>query len=152
MSLQHFELLGRSGAGANSSVWKCRDARTGNIVAVKKIEGGSSLNQALAEAALTRVCAHKHVIGLLEMHQGSSSNTIYMVLEHCEATLARELLLSPRGLPLPRAKLLAYQLLQALEHLHVRQVRRGMCRAARQLAPQLVLESPWAGSCLRHHA
>ncbi len=111
-------------------------------MAVKKIEGGASLNQALAEAALTRVCAHKHVIGLLEMHQGASSGNVYLILEHCEATLARELLLSPRGLPLPRAKLLAYQLLQALEHLHVRQVCTGMCRAARQLAPQLLLDAP----------
>ncbi len=76
------------------------------------------------------------------MHQGASSGTVYIILEHCEATLARELLLSPRGLPLPRAKLLAYQLLQALEHLHVRQVCGGMCRAVRQLAPQLLLDAP----------
>jgi serine/threonine protein kinase len=46
--------------------------------------------------------------------------------EYADTNLSRELLLNPRGLPLPRVKLVAYQLAQALEHIHSQQVGRRL--------------------------
>ena len=47
------------------------------------------------------------------------------VLEHVDRTLSRELTFRPRGLPAPQIRLIAWQLLQALDHLHQRQVSDG---------------------------
>ena len=74
-----------------------------------------------------RACAHKHCVELLEAHQGTASGAVYLVMENIEHSLARELLLNPRGLPLPKSKLIAFQLAQALELVHSKQARADCC-------------------------
>ncbi|GLI67385.1 hypothetical protein VaNZ11_011566 [Volvox africanus] len=130
--MKRFELLGRNGAGANSTVFRCRDNASGEIVAVKKIEG-ATLPQILQEAAIMRVCAHKHCVSLLEAHQGLASGVVYLIMEYVEHSLSRELLLNPRGLSLPRAKQVAFQLATALEIVHRKKVIHGDLKPANVL-------------------
>ena len=80
------------------------------------------LELAVREAAVVRACEHKHVITLHGAYQGSASQAVYLVLDFHEKTLARELLLNARGLPLPKAKVVMWQLLQAVAHLHAKGV------------------------------
>jgi serine/threonine protein kinase len=72
-----------------------------------------------------RACAHKHCVELLEAHQGINSGVVYLVMEHVEHSLSRELLLNPRGLPIAKAKLIGLQLASALELVHNKKVRRS---------------------------
>ncbi|GIL55100.1 hypothetical protein Vafri_10716 [Volvox africanus] len=130
--MKRFELLGRNGAGANSTVFRCRDNASGELVAVKKIEG-ATLPQILQEAAIMRVCAHKHCVSLLEAHQGLASGVVYLIMEYVEHSLSRELLLNPRGLSLPRAKEIAFQLATALEIVHSKKVIHGDLKPANVL-------------------
>ncbi|GFR52496.1 hypothetical protein Agub_g15066 [Astrephomene gubernaculifera] len=120
--MQRFELLGRNGAGANSTVFRCRDLASGAVVAVKRPDGTATCQQVLHEAAVMRACSHEYILKLLEAYQGNSSGAFYMVLEHAEHSLSRELLLNPRGLPFDKVKLITYQLAQALEHMHGKQI------------------------------
>ena len=83
--------------------------------------------QILQEAAIMRVCAHKHCVELLEAHQGTTTGAVYLVMENVEHSLAREILLNPRGLPLAKAKLIAFQLAQALELVHRKEVGARCC-------------------------
>ncbi|GLC41565.1 hypothetical protein PLESTM_001215300 [Pleodorina starrii] len=128
--MQRFELLGRNGAGANSIVFKCRDVSSGAVVAVKKLAEGATFEQMLQEAAIMRVCAHQYTVGLLEAHQGVASGIVYLVMEHVEHALSRELLLNPRGLPLPKVKLVGFQLASALEFVHGKKVCHGDLKPA----------------------
>ncbi|EFJ48596.1 hypothetical protein VOLCADRAFT_60205 [Volvox carteri f. nagariensis] len=138
-ALQRFELLGRNGAGANSTVFKCRDTASGAIVAVKKLEGSTvpqvrlQLPLTYLQAAIMRACAHENCVTLLEAHQGLTSGVIYLVMEHAEHSLSRELLLNPRGLPLPKAKLVIFQLASALELIHGKKVVHGDIKPANVL-------------------
>ncbi|KAG2451238.1 hypothetical protein HYH02_003845 [Chlamydomonas schloesseri] len=119
--MQAYELIGRLGAGANSTVYKCKN-ESGAIVAVKKLDGHHTpVAQIVQEAAVMRTCAHKHTVELVAVYQAEGTGSVYLVMEQVEHCLSRELLLNPRGLPLPRAKLIIYQLAQALERMHSQQ-------------------------------
>lgn len=83
--------------------------------------------QIIQEAGIMRACAHKHCTTLLEAHQGVDSGICYVVMEHVEHSLSRELLLNPRGLLLPKAKIVAFQLCTALEHVHSKKVSHCPC-------------------------
>ncbi|KAG2435788.1 hypothetical protein HXX76_006984 [Chlamydomonas incerta] len=120
--MQAYELIGRNGAGANSTVWRAKNTDTGVTVAVKKLDGHQTpVAQIVQEAAVMRMCAHKHTVELVAAYQAEGTGSVYLVMEHVEHNLSRELLLNPRGLPLPRAKLIIYQLSQALELMHAKQ-------------------------------
>ncbi|PNW71981.1 hypothetical protein CHLRE_16g687400v5 [Chlamydomonas reinhardtii] len=120
--MQAYELIGRAGAGANSTVYRAKFPDTGVTVAIKKLDGHHTpVAQVVQEAAVMRACAHKHTVELLAAYQAEGTGSVYLIMEHVEHNLSRELLLNPRGLPLPRAKLIIYQLAQALELMHAKQ-------------------------------
>lgn len=78
--------------------------------------------QALWELCILQLCSHPHVAQLREAYRGVRTGHTYVVLELTDRPLTRELLHHPRGLPEDRVKLIAYQLLAALDHLHRQQV------------------------------
>ena len=104
-------------------MYRAKFPDTGVTVAIKKLDGHHTpVAQVVQEAAVMRACAHKHTVELLAAYQAEGTGSVYLIMEHVEHNLSRELLLNPRGLPLPRAKLIIYQLAQALELMHAKQV------------------------------
>lgn len=80
------------------------------------------LRHILREVALLRSAEHPNVVVLKEALRSASTGAVFLVFEHVEHTLSKDLLLNPRGLPPLQARLVMWQLLEALRFLHAKQV------------------------------
>ncbi|KAJ1947299.1 hypothetical protein FBU59_001890 [Linderina macrospora] len=119
-----YEKLDRIGEGTYGIVYKARHRRTGKIVALKRMRvnmddntSGLPLSSFREIALLTRL-RHANVVSVLEIAVGSSIDSVFMVMEHCECDLGT--LLDSRTTPFtePEVKSLMGQLLRGLEYCH----------------------------------
>ncbi|KXZ50271.1 hypothetical protein GPECTOR_17g910 [Gonium pectorale] len=117
------EFLGDLGSGSYGFVWKCQQRSSGRIVAVKGFKLAHKdkkfLDQAIREVRMLRAAGdHPNVVQLLEAFR-SSTGRVYMVFEFVERCLSSEL--HKRftcGLPAGQTRLVLWQLLAAVAHLH----------------------------------
>lgn len=88
-SVNEFEKLNRVGEGTYGIVYRARDTKTGEIVALKKVrmdekseEDGISLS-ALREIHLLMKLKHKNIVRLQEIAVGHRLTSIFLVMEYC---------------------------------------------------------------------
>ncbi|GFR48314.1 hypothetical protein Agub_g10195, partial [Astrephomene gubernaculifera] len=125
--MENYEYIADLGSGSYGFVWKCTQRSSGRTVAVKGFKLAHTdkrfLDQAIREVRMLRAaCDHPNVVQLLEAFR-SSSGRVYLVFEFVERCLSSEL--HKRftcGLPAGQTRLVLWQLLAAVAHLHAKKI------------------------------
>ncbi|XP_036390827.1 cyclin-dependent kinase 10 isoform X2 [Megalops cyprinoides] len=121
-SVKEFEKLNRIGEGTYGIVYRARDTRSGEIVALKKVRMDKEKDgipiSSLREIALLLRLRHPNVVELREVVVGSHLESIFLVMSYCEQDLAS--LLENMQTPFSEAqvKCIVLQLLRGLTYLH----------------------------------
>lgn len=138
---QAYEHLGCIGEGTYGVVLKCRDRRSGALVAIKRFKDSEHDDQArpttplrshtptqvkktaMREVHILRSLNHQHIVRLIGVFR--RKNKLHMVFEYVQHTLLELMERHPRGMPTPLVKTLLWQLLEAVAYLHTRKVTVG---------------------------
>ncbi|XP_056639045.1 cyclin-dependent kinase 4 [Diorhabda sublineata] len=138
-----YEALNRIGRGAYGTVYKAKDRKTGNDVALKRVcvpltEDGIPMNT-LREIALLRqlnTFDHPNIVRLLDVCHGQQMEKeliMYLVFEHVEQDLATYIEKNSKGFCSIEIRNLAKEILQGVDFLHSNRV------VHRDLKPQNLL-------------
>ena len=124
-SLSAYEKLGRIGEGTYGVVYRARDKKTNEIVALKKVRMDREKNgvpiTTLREVRILQLCcSHENIVHLLRVVQGNQLNNVFLVFEYCEHDLASLLDNMRQPFLESESKCLIVQLLKAVEYLHDR--------------------------------
>lgn len=99
-AVNEFEKLNRIGEGTYGIVYRARDTKSGEIVALKKVrmdekseEDGISLS-AMREIRLLLSLKHKNIVRLYEIAVGHRLTSIFLVMEYCTQCFMISLLFS----------------------------------------------------------
>ncbi|XP_076046653.1 cyclin-dependent kinase 10-like isoform X2 [Oratosquilla oratoria] len=121
-----FEKLNRVGEGTYGVVYRARDKRSNEIVALKKMrmekEKDGMPISGLREIMLLQACKHKNIVCLKEVVVGRSLESIFLVMEYCEQDLAS--LLDNMQMPFmeSQVKCIIIQVMKGLAYLHSKQI------------------------------
>lgn len=124
-SVYEFEKLGKISEGSYGVVFRARDKKTGDLVALKKLKMGKEREgfplYYLREISIMRSFNHPSVLGVKEVVVDESDHgfgNVYMVMEYMEHDL--KALLDSRKQPFSQSevKCLMLQLLEGVEYLH----------------------------------
>ena len=87
-----FEKMNRIGEGTYGIVYRARDTKTGEIVALKKMrmerEKDGIPVSALREITILLACHHENIVPMKEIAVGRSLESMFLVMEYCEQDLA----------------------------------------------------------------
>ncbi len=119
--LKRYELLNKQGKGAYGVVFKAKDKKTNDIVALKKnfdaFQNATDSQRTYREVMLLQeLNGHENIIPLLNVIKAENDKDIYLVFEYMETdlhTVIRANILEPI-----HKKFIMYQLLKALKFLH----------------------------------
>ncbi|KAG9272095.1 cyclin-dependent kinase 10 isoform X1 [Astyanax mexicanus] len=121
-NVKEFEKLNRIGEGTYGIVYRARDTRTNEIVALKKVRMDKEKDgipiSSLREITLLLRLRHPNIVELKEVVVGSHLESLFLVMSYCEQDLAS--LLENMQSPFSEAqvKCILLQLLKGLEYLH----------------------------------
>nr|CAH7744791.1 unnamed protein product [Callosobruchus chinensis] len=138
-----YEALSRIGRGASGTVYKAKDRKTGNDVALKKViiplsENGIPMH-ILREISLLKQLNsqdHPNIVRLLDVCQGQQTDKeliMYLVFEHVEQDLATYIERHPKGFSALQIRNLSREILNGVDFLH------GSRIVHRDLKPQNLL-------------
>ena len=120
--VSEFEKLNRVGEGTYGIVYRARDSKSNEIVALKKVrmereKDGIPISE-LREISLLLSLDHSNIVQLKEIAVGKHLDSIFLVMEYCEQDLAS--LLDNMTTPFTEAqiKCLMTQLLRGTQYLH----------------------------------
>lgn len=123
-SVNEFEKLNRVGEGTYGIVYRAKDTKNGEIVALKKMRtdhehDGTSVSS-LREINILLNIRHKNIVELKEVAVGRNMDNTFLVMEYCEQDLAS--LLDNMQAPFSEAqiKCIMLQLLEGMTFLHSR--------------------------------
>ncbi|UCF80288.1 MAG: protein kinase [Acidobacteriota bacterium] len=119
-----YELLEVSGSGTYASIWKARDQRTGEAVAVKVLdftpfdeaENKEAKARFLREGAICQKLKHDHIVRVFEVDE--AQDTPYFVMEWMQSQSLRYVLDKKGALGVPQAVDIARKVAEALECAH----------------------------------
>ena len=119
--LKRYELLNKQGKGAYGIVFKARDKKTHEIVALKKcfdaFQNATDSQRTYREIMLLQeLNGHENIIRLLNVIKAENDKDIYLVFEYMETdlhTVIRANILEPI-----HKQFIMYQLLKALKFIH----------------------------------
>ncbi|NXJ88363.1 CDK3 kinase, partial [Corythaixoides concolor] len=131
-----FQKVDKIGEGTYGVVYKARNRRTGQVVALKKIRLDSETegvpSTAIREISLLRELKHPNIVRLLDVIY--SRKKLYLVFEYMNQDLKKYMdSTQPRELPLSLVKNYLFQLLQGVSFCHSHRV------IHRDLKPQNLL-------------
>ncbi|XP_038070476.1 cyclin-dependent kinase 10-like isoform X2 [Patiria miniata] len=121
-SVSEFEKLNRIGEGTYGIVYRARDTRSDEIVALKKVRMEKEKDglpiSGLREINLLINLRHKNVVELKEVVVGSHLDSIFLVMMYCEQDLASLLDNMPAPFTEAQVKCIALQMMNGLQFLH----------------------------------
>ncbi|KAJ1512269.1 hypothetical protein HMI54_015828, partial [Coelomomyces lativittatus] len=121
-SVDEYEKLNRIDEGAYGVVYRARERKTGEVVALKKMkldhEKYGFPVTALREIATLLACKHPHIINVRKIVMGTSLTSVFIVMDFLEHDLKTLLNLMPHPFTASEIKTLIRQLLKAVGHLH----------------------------------
>jgi len=122
--VDEFEKLNRVGEGTYGIVYRARDRRSKEIVALKRVriekeETGLPISS-LREISILKELSHPNVVNLKEVVVGPDLDSIFLVMEYCEQDLATLLDSMKTPYSLSEVKCLMKQLLMGVEYCHQR--------------------------------
>ena len=126
-SVDDFEKLSKIGEGTFGDVYKARDRRSNDIVALKQVkmthEGQEGFPQtALREINILLALKHTHVINAREMVVGDTYDKIFMVMDFMDHDLKQLMAAMKQPFTEAEVKRLMLDLTSALEYCHDRWV------------------------------
>ncbi|KFM57375.1 Cyclin-dependent kinase 10, partial [Stegodyphus mimosarum] len=120
-----FDKLTHIGEGAYGTVYKARDKKSNEIVALKKLKIGKEYEcmplNFTREITILKTLRHDNIIDLRAVAVGRSFESTFLVLEYCAYGLAR--VIDEVGKPLlqqPQIKCIMQQLFSGVDYLHKR--------------------------------
>ncbi|CAL8097085.1 unnamed protein product [Orchesella dallaii] len=120
-SVTDFEKLNRIGEGTYGVVYRAKDSKTQEIVALKKMRMEKEKDgfpiSALREISILLNVRHENVVTLREIAVGRNLENIFVVMEYCEQDLA-SLLDHQSTFTESQIKCIMIQLFKGLRHLH----------------------------------
>ncbi|KAK1384677.1 Cyclin-dependent kinase [Heracleum sosnowskyi] len=122
-SVNEFERLKKLGEGTYGVVYKARNKKTGEIVALKKVKMDNHTEgfplTSLREINILRSSDHPSIIDLKEVVEGSSSDCVFLVMEYMDSDLG-EVMRRRKNQPFCQSevKCLMLQLLKGVKYLH----------------------------------
>ncbi|KAK1384693.1 hypothetical protein POM88_022428 [Heracleum sosnowskyi] len=124
-SVNEFEILKELGEGTYGVVYKGRNKKTGEIVALKKLKMDNHTEgfplMSLREINILRSSDHPSIIDLKEVVEGSSTDCVFLVMEYMDSDLGAVTHTRRRkNRPFieSEVKCLMLQLLQGVKYLH----------------------------------
>ncbi|KAJ4753531.1 Protein kinase superfamily protein [Rhynchospora pubera] len=121
-----FEKIDKIGQGTYSNVYKARDTKSGNIVALKKVRFDNlepeSVRFMAREILILRRLDHPNVVKLEGLVTSRMSCSLYLVFKYMEHDLAGLAASPDIKFTEPQVKCYMHQLLSGLEHCHTRGV------------------------------
>lgn len=120
-----FDKLNRIGEGTYSVVYRARDQRSGDIVALKRVIMHNEQSDgfpvtSLREIRVLKRLVHPNVVRLHEIAVGRRREAVFLVFEYCEHDLARLIDSMPAPFSEGEVKCITQQLLRAVTYLHSR--------------------------------
>jgi cell division cycle 2-like protein len=120
-----YERIDRLDEGTYGIVWKARDLKTNEVVALKQIKFEPSLRKegfpmaALREIGVLLALSHESIVTVKEMVIGDDFDKVFMAMEVMEMDLQQAMKQSESS-PFPQAevKSMMYQILSATQHIH----------------------------------
>ncbi len=124
------------GSGGMAVVYRARDLRTQNTVAVKVLRAEYSKDQEFLrrfdrEAMACAKVQHPNIVNLIDI--GEEDDVRYLVMEYVEGSTLKELIQERGRLPLSEAVRIALQSLAAIRHAHQKHI------IHRDIKPQNIL-------------
>ncbi|XP_075254422.1 cyclin-dependent kinase 10-like isoform X3 [Convolutriloba macropyga] len=123
--VNEFEKLNRVGEGTYGIVYRARDSRNGEIVALKKVRmelekqtGGMPISGLREVSLLLSTSQHPNIVKLHEVVVGRKLTSVFLVMEFCAQDLASLLDNMPSPFSEPHVKCLMLQVFKGLAHLH----------------------------------
>lgn len=120
--VNEFEKLNRVGEGTYGIVYRARDTKTNEIVALKKVRMEQEKNglpvSGLREIAILMDCQHENVVKLREIAVGKSLENIFLVMFYCEQDLASLLDNMQAPFSESQVKCIMLQVFRGLRYLH----------------------------------
>jgi serine/threonine-protein kinase len=131
-----YQLDAAVGAGGTGTVWRARDCRVGEWVAVKVLRPSLAADPAAGgrfadELRLARRLTHRNVVRLHDI--GDDDGVLFLTMEYVEGTSLAALLAAAGALPAPAVVSVAKQLTRALEIAHGQGVLHGDLKPANLL-------------------
>lgn len=123
-NVDDFEKLGKLGEGTYGVVYKARNKKTGEIVALKRVKMDADSEEGFPLTSLREInilfsSHHPSIIDLKEVVEGSSSDYVFLVLEYMDYDLGA-VMRRRKNQPFcqTEVKCLMLQLLQGVKYLH----------------------------------
>ncbi|XP_075154394.1 cyclin-dependent kinase 10 [Haematobia irritans] len=121
-AVTEFEKLNRIGEGTYGIVYRARDTRTNEIVALKKVRMDQEKDglpvSGLREITILKKCKHENIVHLREVVVGKSLESMFLVMEYCEQDLASLLDNMTQPFAESEVKCIVLQVLQGLKYMH----------------------------------
>ncbi|XP_017483427.1 PREDICTED: cyclin-dependent kinase 10 isoform X2 [Rhagoletis zephyria] len=121
-----FEKLNRIGEGTYGIVYRAKDTRTNEVVALKKVRMDQEKDglpvSGLREIMILKACKHENIVNLRDVVVGKSLESIFLVMEYCEQDLASLLDNMAQPFSESEVKCIILQVLHALEYMHSRYI------------------------------
>ncbi len=121
-NVAEFEKLNRVGEGTYGVVYRARDTKTDEVVALKRMrmdrEKDGMPVSALREVHVLLRCRHENVVRLREIAVGRSLESVFLVMEFCEQDLASLLDNMQSPFSESQVKCIMAQVLRGLRYLH----------------------------------
>eukprot|EP00026_Physarum_polycephalum_P013029 Phypoly_transcript_13389.p1 GENE.Phypoly_transcript_13389~~Phypoly_transcript_13389.p1 ORF type:complete len:343 (+),score=67.99 Phypoly_transcript_13389:2-1030(+) len=120
-SVDEFSKIGKIAEGMYGVVYKAKDTKSGEIVALKKIKTQKGLEgfplTSLREIKILLMCKHPSIVDVREVVIGND-NSFYIVMEFVEHDIKDLMSRMDRKFTLSEIKTLMHQLLSAIAFLH----------------------------------
>ena len=117
-----FEKLNRIGEGTYGIVYRARDTKTGEIVALKKMrmerEKDGIPISGLREITILLACDHENIVTMKEIAVGRSLESMFLVMLYCEQDLASLLDNMQTPFSESQVKCIMKQVFRGLRYLH----------------------------------
>ncbi|XP_078155214.1 cyclin-dependent kinase G-2-like isoform X2 [Carex rostrata] len=122
-SIEDYEKLNRIEEGSYGVVYRARDKKSGEVVAVKKLKretekGGGFPMISLREINILLSIRHPSIVDTKEVVMGSTMDSIFIVMEFMENDLKRAMEASKQPFSESETKQLMLQLLEGVMYLH----------------------------------
>ncbi|EGB08100.1 hypothetical protein AURANDRAFT_26764, partial [Aureococcus anophagefferens] len=110
-----YHIFNEIGAGRQSQVFKGRQKKTVNYVAIKRIEKGQ-MDKVVNEVQMMHALSHPHTLKFYDWYE--TRNNLWLILEYCSGGDLKSLLKVDKQLPIPAVTLFGGDLLSGLQYLH----------------------------------
>ena len=125
-TIGRYQVLSELGAGGMGTVYKCFDPALRRTVAVKVVSAGTIrrihrdllLQRFSREAQAAGMLNHPNIVTVYDYHEDPRTRSVYLAMEYVAGQSLGAIITAAGKLPWPRATLLAFQIMDALEYAH----------------------------------